>query len=153
MINARGETAAEKPFFRAAFKRRRCLVLADGWYEWKRIGGTKQPYLLRLPDNEPFAFAGLWETWQNPQDEEAKPMESCTIITTSANEQSQDVHDRMPVILGKNSYDQWLDPQFHDRKILESHLTSYGGKLVIEAVSSRVNRTQNDDPQCVEPVS
>jgi putative SOS response-associated peptidase YedK len=110
MINARGETVAEKPAFRAAFARRRCLILADGFYEWKKVGKAKQPYCFRLTRDQPFAFAGLWETWRGPTGTEGPSLESCTIITTTANELCRELHERMPVILDPADYDRWLEP-------------------------------------------
>ncbi|HEY9656670.1 MAG TPA: SOS response-associated peptidase, partial [Crinalium sp.] len=107
LINARAETVAEKPSFRVAFKQRRCLILADGFYEWHRIDRkTKQPYYFQLADRQPFAFAGLWERWQGDD----TVVETCTILTTQANELLQPIHDRMPVILAPEEYDRWLDP-------------------------------------------
>jgi len=107
MINAKAETAATKPAFRAAFKRRRCLVLADGYFEWEKIGKLKQPWYHRLKDERPFAFAGLWERWEHGQ----KPIESCTILTTAANELAAAVHDRMPVMLTREARRVWLDAE------------------------------------------
>ena len=109
MINARGETIAEKPAFRAAFARRRCLVLADGFFEWKKVGQQKQPYYFRLQDEQPFAFAGLWERWRGPAGSDGPPLESCTIVTTLANELCRPLHERMPVILEPADYDRWLE--------------------------------------------
>ena len=111
LINARGETVAEKPSFRAAFKRRRCLIPATGFFEWqKTTDRTKQPYHITLADGRPFAFAGLWERWEQG----GPPVETCSIITTSATEELQPIHDRMPVILPTEAYDEWLAPS--DRK-------------------------------------
>lgn len=107
LINARAETVAEKPAFRRAFKRQRCLVVADGFYEWQQQDGKKQPYYFRLSNGRPFSFAGLWEEWQSPEQERIK---SCTILTTQANELLQMVHDRMPVILQQESYDMARSP-------------------------------------------
>lgn len=104
-INARAETVAEKPSFRSAFKRRRCLIAADGYYEWKKLKGEKQPYRITLDPEQPFSFAGLWERW----DKGKEPVESCTIITTDANELTTKIHNRMPVILDRADYDAWLD--------------------------------------------
>ena len=105
LINARADTVATKPAFREAYRRRRCLIAADGFYEWKAQEGGKQPYLIRLKDAEPFAFAGLWEHWEG----DGRVIESCTIITTEANSLVAEVHDRMPVILPRDAYDRWLD--------------------------------------------
>ncbi len=112
MINARSETAAEKPSFRAAMKRRRCLIAADGFYEWKSAGPKqpKQPFYIHQPDESPFAFAGLWETWQS-KDRAGPVIESCTILTTSANGMMRPLHDRMPVIVACHDYDAWLDTE------------------------------------------
>ena len=111
MINARSETAATKPTFRKPLRERRCLILADGFYEWKREGSRKQPYYIKLRDGEPFAFAGLWDRWQ-PAD--GQPLETCTILTTTPNEVVQRIHDRMPVILPSSAYSVWLDPTVRD---------------------------------------
>ena len=108
MINARSESIAEKPSFRNAFKKRRCLILADGFYEWKGEKGRKQPMFITLPDRKPFAFAGLWETWK--KDDQELTYKSCTIITTQASESIRDIHHRMPVILKPPAYKSWLDP-------------------------------------------
>ena len=105
MINARGETAAEKPSFREAYKKRRCLVIADGYYEWTKVDGGKQPYYFHMPEGRPFAFAGLWESWDKGR---LGPLETCTIITTHASEQTRPFHHRMPVILDSQDYDRWL---------------------------------------------
>jgi putative SOS response-associated peptidase YedK len=145
LINARAETVAEKPSFRAAFKQRRCLILADGFYEWHRIDRkTKQPYYFQLTDQQPFAFAGLWERWQG--DETA--VETCTILTTQANELLQPIHDRMPVILAPEEYDRWLEPTATpDHYTL---LRPYDAALMQGyRVSTLVNRATYDSPDCV----
>lgn len=148
MINARAETVAEKPSFRAAFKRRRCLVLSDGYYEWKKEGKTKQPFYIRMNDERPFAFAGLWETWRDEHDE---PIESCTIITTTANELTKSLHERMPVILEDVDYDTWLDRENEDRGALEQLLQPYeSSQMSVESVSTHVNSVKNDDVRCIE---
>jgi putative SOS response-associated peptidase YedK len=121
MINARAETAATKPTFRKAFRQRRCLIVADGFYEWKKFNGRKQPYYIRLQDGQPFAFAGLWERWNRGD----SPIDSCTILTTDANELVGSIHDRMPVILDPGDYDLWLDPDVQDPKRLEPLLVPY----------------------------
>jgi putative SOS response-associated peptidase YedK len=107
MINARVETVSSKPSFRDAFKKRRCLILADGFYEWKGEKGQKQPFFITLPDEKPFAFAGLWETWRD-KDKQEDSYRSCTIITREASESLKDIHDRMPSVLNPDSYDAWL---------------------------------------------
>src|SRR5690606_33355300 len=122
LINARGETVAEKPSFRAAFKRRRCLIAADGYFEWKKLDAkTKQPYYITRKDEQPFAFAGLWERWEKG----AEPVESCTIITTDANPFLHDIHDRMPVILPPEQFSVWLDPEFEGYDYLLSLLSPF----------------------------
>jgi len=119
LFNARAETVHEKPAFRAAFRERRCLIPASGFYEWKSEGRGRQPYLFRMHGEEPFAFAGLWERWQR-RDE--PPLESCTILTTEPNDLLREVHNRMPVILSPEAYDEWLDPRCQDRERLQRHL-------------------------------
>lgn len=137
LINARAESVAEKPAFRSAFKFRRCLVPADGYYEWKkRKGGQKQPYLARNADGSPFAFAGLWERWQAPEEE---VIESCTILTTDANDLTQPIHDRMPVILKLEDHDLWLDPDVRDPNLLKPLLRPYpSGEMIVQPVSPKV---------------
>ncbi len=151
MINARSETVAEKPSFRAAFKRRRCLVVADGYYEWQKLGKIKQPYYIRMRDDGPFALAGLWETWRGLPAEASDPLETCTIITTAASEATRPIHDRMPVILTPADYDLWLDPDMEDRERIEPLLGPYeANDLIASAVSTHVNSPKNDDPECVK---
>jgi putative SOS response-associated peptidase YedK len=148
LINARSDSVAEKPAFRSAFKRRRCLIPADGFYEWKTADGKKQPYLFRLIDNRPFAFAGLWERWHGPEGD----VESCTLITTDANEVVRPVHNRMPVILDRNAYGNWLDPNVNDKQTLQALLQPFDPSVMIaQAVSLHVNNARNDDPGCLLP--
>lgn len=148
MINARAETVAEKPSFRAAFKRRRCLIVADGFYEWKTQDGKKQPFYFQLADGKPFGFAGLWERWEK-EDEEA--IESCTIITTNANDLMQPIHDRMPVILDSQDYDHWLDPEVQKPESLQSLLQPYRSQeMTSYPVSTKVNNARTDSPECVK---
>jgi putative SOS response-associated peptidase YedK len=154
-INARGETLATKPMFRAAFARRRCLILADGYFEWQAVGKKKQPLWFRMQDERPFAFAGLWERWRGPEGtpQDAPPLESCSIVTTSANSLSANVHDRMPVILDPVDYDLWLDPAMNDKEHLQTLLVPYPAEAMkAEPVSTRVNSVRNDDPECVAPL-
>jgi putative SOS response-associated peptidase YedK len=147
MINARSDSVATKPSFRTAFKRRRCLIPADGFYEWKNEGKTKQPYLIELTGGELFAFAGLWESWRGAD----PPIESCTIITTEANELLSELHDRMPVILSPNDYQPWLDPANEDRESLERLLDPYpASQMRYIAVSTTVNNARNEGPECIE---
>ena len=150
MINARAETVSEKPSFRSAFKRRRCLVVADGFYEWKKADGGKQPHYLRLKDSGPFGFAGLWEKWNVEGGEE---IHSCTIITTEPNEVAADIHNRMPVILPLDVYDAWLDPEDDDREELLAMLAPYPAEeMEAYPVSREVNRPANDYPEVLQPV-
>jgi putative SOS response-associated peptidase YedK len=152
MINARAEAAAEKPAFRSAFKSRRCLVPADGYYEWKkRKGGQKQPYLARNADGTPFAFAGLWEKWRAPEDQ---IIETCTILTTHANDLTQSIHDRMPVILNPKGYGLWLDPEVNRPDLLKPLLQPYPSKdMTVMPVNSKVNKATYDASDCIEVVS
>ena len=131
MINARSESIAEKPSFRNAFKKRRCLILADGFYEWKGEKGRKQPMFITLPDHKPFAFAGLWETW-NKKDDQDSIYKSCTIITTQASESIRDIHHRMPVILKQQVFEPWLDPGNQNVVELDKMLKN---EIVTELVS------------------
>lgn len=150
-INAKAETVAEKPSFRSAFKTRRCLVLATGFYEWQRHGRTKQPIWIGLRSTRPFAFAGLWEQWQPS---EGAPLETCTIITTEPNALMAPIHNRMPVILAHTSYDQWLDPAFQQIDSLKALLSPYPSEeLTAYPVSTLVNNPRNDTPQVLEPLS
>lgn len=149
MINARSETIAEKPAYRDAFRRRRCLVLADGWYEWQAAPGGKQPWFVRLRDPQPIAFAGLWERWKDPAGGEL--LESCTIVTTSASESIRKIHDRMPVILPRESWDRWMDPACSDAESLARILGPYDGKaLTAWQVSRLVNAPKNEGPRLIE---
>lgn len=154
MINARGETVAEKPSFRAAFRRRRCLIPADGFYEWKRTGNGKQPYYIRLKDEEPFAFAGLWEIWVGPDGSE---LESCTIITTEPNELMTDLHDRMPVILSPDDYAEWLgtgkDATAKDVEQIRHLIRPFDAKLMAAyPVSTRVNSPMQEGLNLIAPL-
>ncbi|MDH3284290.1 MAG: SOS response-associated peptidase [Acidobacteriota bacterium] len=151
LINARSETAAEKPSFRAAMRRRRCLIPADGFYEWAALeGSAKRPYLIRLSSGEPFALAGLWERWQ-PDD--AEPVESCTILTTTANESLARLHGRMPVIIEPAEYDRWLLARGRDGPLPSDLLVPFpADRMTFHEVSRVVNSPRNDDPSCIEPI-
>ncbi len=150
MINARSETAAEKPSFRKAMKERRCLILADGFYEWRKMGNGKQPYHARMADGRPFAFAGLWERWERDGEE----LRTCAILTTGANDLMRPVHDRMPVILPREEYEMWLDPELRDPAPLLPLLAPYPSEaMTVYPVSRAVNRPSNDGPACVEPAA
>ena len=150
MINARSETAAQKPSFRSAFRKRRCLVLADGFYEWQKTASGKQPYYIRMGDGSPFAFAGLWESWGKYGEE----VRSCTILTTEANGLVGEIHHRMPVILPAEEYDLWLAPDMREAEPLLDLLRPYPDD-VMEAysVSRFVNSPSNDSEQCVESLA
>ncbi len=150
LINARGESAAEKPAFRAAMKRRRCLIPADGFYEWQAVGGRKQPFYVRAKSGEPFAFAGLWETWTGPNGEE---LDTAAIVTTRANRMLSPIYDRMPVIVPPEAFDLWLNCAAVDATTA-SALIAPAPENFFEAypVSTDVNRTANDDPKLIEPL-
>ena len=150
-INAKAETVAEKPSFRSAFKKRRCLVIATGFYEWQVQGRAKQPIWIGLRSKRPFAFAGLWEQWKPP---EGEPLETCTVITTEPNDLMAPIHNRMPVILSPASYDQWLDLSFQQIEPLKALLRPYPSEeLTAYPVSTLVNNPRHDASQCLEPVS
>jgi len=149
-INARAETVATTASFREPFKSQRCLIPADGFYEWQRNGNAKQPYCFELTDGEVFAFAGLWDQWRNPQGE---IIESCTILTTTPNPLLSDIHDRMPVILSPDNYDLWLDSGFRNTVSLAEMLRPYDAMLMKRyPVSTRINSVQNDDADCAKPI-
>ena len=151
MINARAETVAQRPAFRDAFRRRRCLVLADGFYEWQRAGSVKKPMRIVMESEEPFAFAGLWAMWR---DSEGNRIPSCTIITTEANDLLRPIHNRMPVILPREMEEFWLDRDVQDVAVLENALTAYPSELMqTYQVSTLVNSARNSGPQVVEPVA
>lgn len=145
LINARAETVAEKPAFRNAFQKRRCLVVADGFYEWQKApkGQDKQPYLIQLEGRSLFAFAGLWERWRSPETAEA--LFSCTILTTAANEMMAPIHHRMPVILPPTAYDAWLDPTHYNRGDLEALLRPYEpDAMQATAISTAINNPKHE---------
>ena len=149
-INARAETVDTKPAFRSAFRRRRCLIPATGFYEWRQLNGYKQPYHIRLQSRDLFAFAGLWERWTNP---EGKAVESCTIIVTEANEAIRPIHDRMPVILPPDQYQTWLDSENRDVTGLKAMLKPYpADQMTFWPVSRRVGNPGNDDPGLVKRI-
>lgn len=180
MINARAETLAEKPAFKRAFAKRRCIIPADGFYEWKPLAGpegakpAKQPYFIHRPDGEPYAFAGIWETWKGPKGSKAapgveglpapapvEPLRSCSIITTSANTAMSELHDRMPVMLPRSAWEEWLSPEVDDLDLLGKLLVPASDDLItFHAVSTEVNSARNKgehladevDPATGEPV-
>jgi putative SOS response-associated peptidase YedK len=150
MINARSETAAAAPAFRDAMKFRRCLIPADAFYEWQRIGTTKQPYCFEVNEGGLFAFAGLWEKWKDPS---GKAVETCSILTTNANAVTSAVHDRMPAILDAASYDLWLDPGLKDASVVSELLKPYDARAMrCYPVSTRINHAANDDAECSAPI-
>ena len=151
MINARAESIAQKPSFRDAFKYQRCLVPADVFYEWM-VGpdGKKYPYAVGLKDERPFGFAGLWDRWQDA----SEIIESCTIITTDANELLKPIHERMPVMLPETEYERWLDPTTQNPAALQPLLKPYDAEAMkAYPVSTRVNDPKNDDQECIAPVA
>lgn len=151
LINARGETLAEKPAFRGAYKYKRCLIPADGFFEWKAGQGTKTktPYVIRMKGRQPFAFAGLWDEWHSPDGSE---LFSCTIITTAPNDLMAPIHNRMPVILQRQDYGPWLDPAPRPAASLNHLIRPFPAEL-LEAypVSTLVNSPANDSPECIQP--
>lgn len=148
MINARAETVADKPSFRDAFRKKRCIIAADGFYEWKKIGKQKTPMYVRLRSRNPFGFAGFCSTRSTDEGDEC----TCTIITTGANTLLEDVHDRMPVILPKKDYTLWLDPGLHDVNTLQELLVPFPSEeMEYFPVSPRVNSPSHNAPDCIEP--
>jgi putative SOS response-associated peptidase YedK len=151
MINARAETVAEKPSFRTALRERRCIVMADGFYEWDHKAQPRQPFHIVNKDGTPLGFAGLWERWE--PSEGGQQVESCTIITTKANEIVGKLHDRMPVILEPNDYDLWLDPSVHEPERLLPLLKQFPAeKMASHPVSTLVNSPANESAACLEPI-
>ena len=150
LINARAETVAEKPAFRSAIKQRRCLIVADGFYEWQQQAGKKQPFYFRLQHGQAFGFAGLWEHWKSSETQ----ISSCTILTTRSNELLQPIHDRMPVILKQQDYDLWLDPQVQTPEPLQQLLHPYPTEaMTAYPVSTIVNSPKHNTPECIMPIS
>jgi putative SOS response-associated peptidase YedK len=153
MINARAETLTEKPSFRDAFKKRRCIIPASGFYEWRKKGsGAKQPFYFYLREKEVFGFAGLWEEWIDKRTGDV--LETCTIITTAANDVLKPVHDRMPVILKAADYDRWLDPKENNTERLQKLLAPYpAGEMDSHAVGTGVNIPESDSAELIEPLN
>lgn len=151
LINARCETVAEKPAFRRAFRKQRCLIPADGYYEWQTTGGkVKQPWHVFLKSGRPLAMAGVWETWNGPDN---AVLESCAILTTAANRFMADLHDRMPLLLDPSQFDRWLDPERQQPQDIADLLVPCPDDwLARTAVSTLVNNVRNDSPACLEPV-
>ncbi len=159
MINARAETIAEKPSFRKAFRSRRCLIPADGYYEWKKEEGVKQPYHFRLKEGGAFAFAGIWEQWRGAEEApeevpEEAPLETCAIITTESNERIRDIHHRMPVILAPGDFDLWLSADEKQADTLQFLFRPLDAeRVVFHRVSGKVNRAGFEDAECVAPIT
>ena len=149
MINARAETVMDKPAYRSSFRRKRCLVIATGFYEWQQTGGPKQPFFFQMIGGQPFAMAGLWDRWEKGDE----PLETFTIITTHPNEVVEPVHKRMPVILQPADYAAWLDPEQDDKASLSSLLGPFPAALMEGyPVSTYVNNPANEGPRCSEPM-
>jgi putative SOS response-associated peptidase YedK len=148
LINARADTLRSKPAFRQAFRRRRCLIPADGFFDWQHQGNTTQPMLIARTDGRPFAFAGLWELWHSG----GRTIESCTIITTDADHFMAEVHDRMPVVIAPDDYDRWLTGNPDEAEELLHHPAN-SDDLTMFPVSTKVNNPHNDVPQCVAPIA
>ena len=147
LTNARSETVASKPAFRSAFRKRRCLIVADGFYEWQRSKSRKQPFFIHRRDDRPFAMAGLWESWGG----DGGHLETCTIVTTEANDLMRPIHDRMPVIIAPGDYAAWLDQEYDGGDSLLEMLKPYaGGDLEAYTIATRVNSPRNDGPELIE---
>lgn len=150
LINARAETIAEKPAFRHAYRHKRCLIPADGFYEWVETANGKQPWWIAMADQSLFAFAGLWEHWESP--EKGKLVESCTIITTESNTQLRAIHQRMPLIIPSNDYADWLNPAIDKPEQLQTMLKPFDGELHFHPVSRAVNSPLKDNPHLIDIV-
>jgi putative SOS response-associated peptidase YedK len=151
LVMARAETAPQRPAFRDAFRSRRCLLPASGFYEWRRSGRARQPFVIRMKDRRPFGIAALWDRWKTP---DGSRLETCAVLTTSANETVAPVHDRMPAILDRGDFEAWLDPGREDVVELQGLLRPYAaGAMEAYPASTRVNRVEVDDPSCLEPAA
>lgn len=153
LINARSETVADKPAFRTSVRKRRCLIPVDGFYEWQRADGRKVPHFIHRADGAPFALGGLWSVWRDPQDEDAPPLRTCTILTTEANTMMRRLHDRMPVILEPSAWELWLDTDVRDAEAV-AHLMAPADPALLDAypVSTEVNSTRNNHEGLIHPV-
>ena len=149
LINARAESVADKPAFKNAFRYRRCLIPASGYYEWKKVGADKIPHYIQAADGAPFAMAGLYEKWRDSDD---LPLRSCSIITTEPNDFTAALHNRMPAILDRHAQEQWLDPAETRAEALVAVLRPFGGELMAHPVSKLVNKATVEEPACTEPV-
>jgi putative SOS response-associated peptidase YedK len=155
LINARSETVTEKPAFRQAFRQRRCIIPADGFYEWQKREGSKQPFFFRMRDESPFGFAGLWERWEGGEGntEEGNPVESCTILTTEANDLLRPVHDRMPVILHPEEYSLWLEGSERETQLLKELLRPFpASEMTGHPVSTNINNPRSHGAALIEQV-
>jgi putative SOS response-associated peptidase YedK len=151
-INARAETVATSPSFRTSFRKRRCIVPSDGFYEWRRTGGPKQPYFLHPPERAVLAMAGVWAVWKDPQTGLWVP--SAAVITTGANRLVSSIHDRMPVLLPREAWDDWLDPELDDPEYLQSLLEPAPDDVLdMYPISTRVNNVRNEGPELLEPAA
>jgi putative SOS response-associated peptidase YedK len=148
-INARSDTVAVKPTFRTAFRRRRCLMLADGYFEWLRQGKSKKPYLYEVDGGKPFAFAAVWEMWRGPEGDADTPLETCAMVTCDANKLAAEVHDRMPVILDACDYDAWLSPATEPDELLRLLVPFDSDRMSARPVSTTVNNARNEGPECI----
>lgn len=156
MINTRAETASTKPAFRKALTRHRCLVPADGWYEWQRGGGPKggkQPFYMTTLDGSSLAFAGIWETWRDPKQPDGSPLVTCSVLTTDAVGRLADIHDRMPLVMARGEWQRWLDPDTSDvSALLTPPPVDFVDTLELRPVSDKVNNVRNNGPELVERV-
>lgn len=149
LINARAESVHSKPSFRTAFRKRRCLVPANGWFEWSSVAGRKQPYFIKLESDRPLSIAALWESW----DKDGEPLETFTLITTQATSALSKIHHRQPAIVDSNDWELWLDPSSPANSLLDLVQTPHRGPYQYHAVSTRVNNVRNDTPEILEPAS
>jgi len=152
MINARAETVAEKPAFRRSLERRRCILPADGFYEWTRTDKARYPHFFSAADGSVLAFAGLWEVWRSKDDPDSEPLRTCTIVTSPANATMRPVHDRMPVVLGPETWDRWLDPARRPADVVGLLVPAPDEFLARRPVSTKVNHVKNEGAELVEPI-
>ncbi|NTV46801.1 MAG: SOS response-associated peptidase [Chlorobiales bacterium] len=151
MFNARAETVAEKPSFARAFQKLRCLIPADGFYEWQKLGKIKSPLRFTLKSDQPFGFAGIYETWYSP---EGNKLSTCAIITTGPNDLMKPIHDRMPVIIPESEYDKWLDRKITETEVLQPLLVPYPAEeMVAYEVSKQINSPRNNSEKCIAPTA
>ncbi|TFG66881.1 MAG: SOS response-associated peptidase [Gemmatimonadales bacterium] len=149
LINARSETINSKPSFADAFRERRCLAVADGFYEWKAIDGLKRPFWIHRADGRPFGIAAIWDKWSSTKDE--RQLETCALVTTEASQDLADLHARMPVVLNREQFARWLDPHSRLDELAELMLPGHTGRFAVREVSQRVNSVRNDGEGCIAP--